>query len=89
MGGGVIIEEVIMTPPAGPHFNRPFVPRRFFDFFPINGPKAEWFILQASDYDVGDDEMVCPCGETIERPVTLGEMLGEARAHIRKAHGKC
>jgi hypothetical protein len=43
------------------------------DFYPADEPVENLFTFGASDYDVGDDEMYCPCGATLEACATLGE----------------
>lgn len=67
----------------------------FCDHFPIDGPKIEHFSFSASDYDRGDDQIVCPCGAELDRWFDSGGGLGElgvaievARAHLAEAHGE-
>lgn len=51
------------------------------------GPTPAQFTLGESDYEVGSDELVCPCGHIEQRGETLGEMLEQAQAHLDEAHG--
>jgi hypothetical protein len=90
MQTALVIRVVIVTPPNPEyaHFKRPYVPIEMQTHFPINGPKPEHFTLTASDYDVGDDMIVCPCGDEIGRESTLGGMLKQARKHIKEKHSR-
>jgi hypothetical protein len=56
------------------------------DFYSADEPVENLFTFGASDYDVGDDEMYCPCGATLEACATLGERLEAAREHVATQH---
>lgn len=56
------------------------------DHFPTDEPLADLFTFGASDYDMGDDEMYCPCGATVPAEQTLGERLAAAEQHVRERH---
>jgi hypothetical protein len=63
----------------------------FSDWYPIDGLRIENFSFNASDYDVGDDQVVCPCGAEIYRQIRgmpeLGAAIKIARDHLVEAHG--
>lgn len=74
----------------------PWRPAAFNDHYPIDGPKIEYFELQASDYDVGDDEIRCPCGADLQRypedaddsMAGLGWAIRVAEQHLAEVHGR-
>jgi hypothetical protein len=64
-------------------------------YFPIDGLRIEYFDLTASDYDVGDDQIVCPCGAELHRwpdgsdgMGALGAAIQVAQEHLAYVHGK-
>lgn len=87
----MIIEQLYIN--EGWH---PWRPHAFDSHYPIDGPKLEYFELTASDYDVGDDQVVCPCGAELYRypqdaddsMAGLGWAIRVAEKHLAEAHGR-
>lgn len=76
------------TPLGGP--SRPvgwaWRPVELVDYFPCDEPIVNLFTFGASDYDMSDDEMYCPCGDTLPARATLGERREDALEHVRSKH---
>lgn len=89
----MIIEQLFTN---NGRYSYPWQATAFRDHFPIDGPKIEYFDLAASDYDRGDDLIVCPCGTELQRipqdwddsMAELGWAIRVAEKHLAEAHGR-